>query len=243
VKLMPDRARVGLLTATTFLVASIAAHRALAAELAEPLPPSPEPPPGLTATEVAPAQAAREAVPAVVEAPAAPASAASSVRTPSESIHPLPFEEAPSRWYGWQTLAADGASLALSIGAIGVAGSGSDTPSEALAWGALATYALAAPVVHWVHENPGRGFASLGLRVGGPIVLGLIGVEAEDCSHHGGDLCGLGGALIGVTVGIVAAVTIDAAVFAYDEAPETHAAAARFRVGVGPRGLVAFGSF
>ena len=165
---------------------------------------------------------------------------------PVTSIHPLPFEEAPSRWYGWQTLAADGASLALSLGAIGVAGAGgsdSDTPSEALVWGSLGTYVLGAPVVHWVHQNTGRGFASLGLRVGGPVVLGLIGAEAEGCSHQGGDFCGLVGALIGTSVGIVAAVTIDAAVFAYDDELETDAAAARFRVGVGPRGLVAFGSF
>jgi hypothetical protein len=134
-------------------------------------------------------------------------------------------------------------SLALIVGSIALVDSGGDSPSAALGWGALGTYTLGTPILHLVHENPGRAFASLGIRVGAPIALGVIGAAAEDCANHGGDFCGLGGALVGATMGIVAAVTIDAAVFAYDDPPEGTAVAPRFRVALSPRGVVAFGAF
>jgi hypothetical protein len=174
----------------------------------------------------------------VAAAPATPAPVA------EESLHPPLADERPSRWYGWQTLAADGASLALIIGSISLADSGGDSPSAALGWGAFGTYALGAPIIHLTHSNPGRGFASLGMRVGGPIVLGVIGALAENCSNNSREFCGVGGALLGASAGIIAAVAIDAAVFAYDDEPEgRHAAAPRFQLGISPRGVVASGTF
>lgn len=171
---------------------------------------------------------------ALAPAPAAPLPA-------EESIHPHPAADAPSRWYGWQTLAADGAALTLSVASIALSDASSDAPSTALGWGAFGTYALGAPVLHVVHGNPGRGFASVGLRLGGPIVLAFLGASAESC--NGGDFCGFGGALVGVTTGILAAIAIDAALLAYDDAPEANAAVPRFQLGLSPRGVVASGTF
>lgn len=157
---------------------------------------------------------------------------------------PHSTEEAPSRWYGWQTLATDGAAVGLITASLITVDGGQHSPSSALAWGALGVYGLGAPVMHFVHENPGRGFASFGLRIGGPIVLGFTGAMLENCRGGGGEFCGLGGALIGTTLGIIGAVTVDAAVFAYDDKPaENEAASRRFRIGLSPRGVVAFGNF
>lgn len=154
-----------------------------------------------------------------------------------------PEPESPSRWYGWQTLATDGAALGLISASLATVDGGGRSPSSALAWGALGAYALGAPVMHFVHENPGRGFASFGIRIGGPVVLGVAGAMAENCGGGGGDFCGLGGALIGTTLGIATAITIDAAVFAYDDRPEDVAASRRLQLGFNQRGVVAFGTF
>jgi hypothetical protein len=152
-------------------------------------------------------------------------------------------EEPPSRWYGWQTLATDGAAVGLISASLATVDNGRNSPSSALAWGALGVYALGAPVMHFVHENPGRGLASFGMRVGGPIVLGFTGAVLEDCGGGGGDFCGLGGALIGTSLGIIGAVAVDAAVFAYDDQPENQVALRGLRIGFGPRGAIAFGDF
>jgi hypothetical protein len=83
---------------------------------------------------------------------------------------PLPEAAPPAgarTWYGWQIMLADAASF-LCVGA---------TEQEAC----LAGFALSGPVVHTLHGNPGRGIVSLGLRVGLPIIGGLIGSAAADC--------------------------------------------------------------
>ena len=155
---------------------------------------------------------------------------------------PQPAPERASRWYGWQNLAADGAALALVATAISLE-QRQGSPSSALAYGALGTYALGGPIIHLIHQNYGRSAASVGMRVGGPIVLGALGAAAEDCGNHGGEFCGLGGALLGASLGVVAAVAVDAAVLAYDDAPEAEAAAPTLRIGFNRTGVVAFGSF
>jgi hypothetical protein len=166
-------------------------------------------------------------------------------RAADDAPTPQFSEEPPSRWYGWQTLATDGAAIGLISASLATAdNNGRNSPSLALAWGALGAYALGAPVMHFVHENPGRGFASFGMRIGGPVVLGFTGALLENCRSGGHDLCGLGGALIGTGLGIIGAVAVDAAVFAYDDKPAENEAARRsFRIGFNPRGVVAFGNF
>ncbi len=50
-------------------------------------------------------------------------------------------------------------------------------------------------------------------------MLGIAGALAEN--SNSGDFCGVGGALIGITLGVVTAVAVDAAVFPYEDAPQT----------------------
>lgn len=111
-------------------------------------------------------------------------------------------------WYGWQTLLTD--ALAL-------------TTAFASPEFGLMTYGLGAPIVHWGHGNVGRGFASLGLRAGAPILLGLGGLATCDHSgasddEHSGWEC-LGTAAVGVALGMLTAVVIDSSVIARETVP------------------------
>jgi hypothetical protein len=138
----------------------------------------------------------------------------------------------PMRWYGWQTLAADGTAIAL--GAL------------TQRWEPFAVvYLGAAPIVHWEHEQVGRGFGSFTLRLGAPLVLGVLGFGTGFVACGARDCAGTG-ALVGAGAGYVLAVVIDAASLAYDEAPiarEKHAAHPSIRltpsVSLGPSGATA----
>lgn len=120
-------------------------------------------------------------------------------------------------WYGWQTLTADGASLALILLAGSLAGSSrgdDDGASNVALLGAL-SYTITPGVIHFVHRNPGRGFASFGVRLGLPIAGAMVGAAAASgCNEY---LCEGQGAAIGGLLGIGGAIAIDAAVFAYDD--------------------------
>jgi hypothetical protein len=125
-------------------------------------------------------------------------------------VAPPPPAPAPlrmrRRWYGWQNLVADGVTI--------VAASATQRPEVF-----LVGYLAAGPVIHWAHENVWQGFASLGLRAGLPVALGFMGA-AVDSGHCSADFgCGFGGFVVGLVVGSVAAIAIDAAVLAYDEVP------------------------
>jgi hypothetical protein len=123
------------------------------------------------------------------------------------------------RWYGWKTLTADGVSLTAFLAGVSIS-SGSSSGNgtgQALAWFGLLGYELAPGFVHFVHRNPGRGFASFGMRLGLPLAGAFIGASlASGCDAN---LCEAGGAGAGILIGMGAAVAIDAAVFAYDDAP------------------------
>lgn len=149
--------------------------------------------------------------------------------------------EKPSRWYGWQTLAADGGAAVLVLSAVSF-DQRPGSPSTALAFGALGTYALGGPIIHLVHQNYGRSAASLGMRVGGPILLAVTGAVVA-CGDDHGEFCGLGAGLLGASLGVVTAITVDAAVFAYDDEPEPEAARPTLRLGFSARGVTAFGTF
>lgn len=102
-----------------------------------------------------------------------------------------------------------------------VAPHASDGQRTTLASMGLGTYLLGGPVVHAAHGNWGRALGSLGLRSGAPILGAVLGVGLEDCK--GSDACGLAGAAVGVTLGMGAAIAIDAAVLAHEEVPEESA--------------------
>ena len=123
------------------------------------------------------------------------------------------------RWYGWQTLVTDGISLsALVVGASiesrETGGPGGGTTS--LLWLGFLGYEAAPAVVHAAHRNPGRAFASMGIRLGMPLAGAFLGASlASDCNRN---LCEAGGAGVGVLLGMAGAIAIDAAVFSYDDA-------------------------
>jgi len=117
-----------------------------------------------------------------------------------------------TRWYGGTNILVDAASLGLLAGGIGA----QSAPPAIV--GSLG-YALGSPIVHWSHGNVGRGFASLGLRLGLPFVTGAVGAAvAGGCSD-----CDVppafGGAIIGAGVGALAAMIIDDVALAREEVP------------------------
>lgn len=180
------------------------------------LPPAPEAPPGASA---APAPRPTS------DGAAAPVPARSELLTDRSNGAPEPLlddgdagELGPRRtWYGWQTLTADGTSLALVLVGAAAANSersGGDDGSNIAALGLL-SYAFTPGIIHFVHRNPGRGFASFGVRIGLPIAAGMLGAAlASGCNEY---LCESEGAAIGGLLGVGGAIAIDAAVFAYDD--------------------------
>jgi hypothetical protein len=134
--------------------------------------------------------------------------------------------ESPRRtWYGWQTLTADGISMLLVITAASLAESDNDA-AETLVWASLASYEFAPGIVHFVHQNPGRGFASFGIRLGMPLAGAFVGAAAA--SGCRGYECEAVGAGVGFLFGMGGAIAIDAAVLAYDD-PESSRRAKRVR--------------
>ena len=209
----------------------------------EPVAPSePEPPapvaPSAEAAEPVPAESAPAPLPAAPEAPPG-AVPADTLSGPAAAKAELITERKPAaarddepdvddgadedaerrRWYGWQTLVTDGISLtALAVGAAiesrETGGPGGGTTS--LLWLGFLGYEAAPAVVHAAHRNPGRAFASMGIRLGMPLAGAFVGASiASDCNRN---LCEAGGAGIGAMLGMAGAIAIDAAVFSYDDA-------------------------
>ena len=131
-----------------------------------------------------------------------------------------PHAHYESKWYGWETLLVDGA--ALTLGSVLMA-AGDDYDTTGLGAGVLITgYAVGGPIVHWSNGQVGKGFASLGLRLGAPIVVGFGGLAfgallgAGAC--NGTSDCVTGGAAVGAALGVIvggaAAIAIDSAALA-----------------------------
>jgi hypothetical protein len=131
-------------------------------------------------------------------------------------------ETTATRWYGWQTLAADGAAIGLLATTWSV---GDGTLAEA---GAVLTYWLGAPFVHVAHERPLTALASTGLRAGAPLTGALVAYALLDCS--GQDFCGLGAIAVGAPIGAGVAIVVDGAVLAREDVrsvPGRHPRSAR----------------
>ena len=124
----------------------------------------------------------------------------------------------PRNWYGWQTLALDGASLGgLGIGAelFAAQGSHETLAPQVLLWSGFAGSTVGAPIVHWVHGNVGKGFGSLGLRVAGWL---LVAVGNPEGGRGNPGVAALGVAVFG------SAVVLDAAVFGYSDRSDANLA-------------------
>lgn len=145
------------------------------------------------------------------------------------STEEAPREGKGGRWYGWQTLAVDGASMTLLLTGALVAGSSTRNEgmlgARVLVGGSLLGFALGAPVVHVVNGEPGRAAGSLGLRVGLPAVGFMIGLAAApSCSSSTGEygpcLKVLDTAAAGAGLGMLAASMLDAWLLAHTSAPD-----------------------
>jgi hypothetical protein len=137
--------------------------------------------------------------------------------------------ETRRNWYGWQTLSTDGAAFSLLVLG-GSLISNDNTESGVVVTDSFvilsaASYVFGAPIVHAAHQNWGTAAASLGLRVGLPLTGILIGSAADRCgANNDSELCGAVGPGFGALLGISAAIAIDAAALAYEQAPLVSAA-------------------
>jgi hypothetical protein len=157
-------------------------------------------------------------------------------RVVSEAPRPVPVAvaapiqvETRSQWYGWQTLSTDGAALGvLTLGGALVDNDNSESGRAVIGsfvgLGAGA-YVFGGPIVHAAHQNWGAAAASLGLRVGLPLMGILIGSAVDSCgANNDSDLCGAVGPGFGLLLGISAAIAIDAGALGYEQVPATNAA-------------------
>ena len=147
-----------------------------------------------------------------------------------------PAQRLDSKWYGWQTLLVDASTLTTGI--LVAAASEGDAGGLGASI-ALGGYALGGPIVHWANGQVGKGFASLGLRLGAPLVGGLTGFALGAAGDSGcRDFC-LGaavGATLGVIAGGIAAVVVDSAVLARKQVVVTDGHARRPTVQWAPTG-------
>lgn len=128
-----------------------------------------------------------------------------------------PTPNVATRWYGWQTLIADGCVIGLSAADYAWVG-----PEEAgpLSLVAALAYWGATPIIHSEHEQAVRGGISVGLRLVLPLAGALGGLAlAQNCGFYRCDGVGWGAA-----AGMVSAMAIDAAFLAHEpvESRELH---------------------
>jgi hypothetical protein len=147
--------------------------------------------------------------------PPAPAPEPEPEAAPAPARAPVAKAARETEWYGWQTLTADGLSVATII-----AGAGLKSSEVALL--GVGGYFVAAPIVHVVQGRVGVAFGSFGLRVAAPMVGGAIGyMAAGPCSaSESGKLFGClfhgwAEAAVGGLIGATSAVALDAALLAH----------------------------
>lgn len=170
------------------------------------LPPPPEPPPGSVAT-------AEPRTPSGVVATAEPGTSPVDDDEPYDEMDLSldPTGDSPvtprRRSYAGEILLVDG--IAATSLAIGLADGGSG-------WAVLGGlgYVFGGPIVHWGHGHAGRGFGSMGLRIGLPLGTLLFASEACDRSC---DSAAVGGLVLGA----IAAVAIDAGALARERPKPT----------------------
>lgn len=136
------------------------------------------------------------------------ASSAVGATVVNDDSPPSPSTRRPtSHWYGWQTLIADGAALATTAVA---------------PVGGLALYCTGAPIVHLAHGRIKNAGLSVGLRVAGPFVGGLIGYgigragDGDRGVSYGTAIL----AFLGLVGGGVGAIVVDHAVIAREPVNE-----------------------
>lgn len=121
------------------------------------------------------------------------------------------------RWYGWQTLAFDAASVGSMAAGV--------YSSEGLFLGGFFGYLFGGPIVHGAHAHSEKALGSFALRLFSPIVGGIVGAAAANCGKRDPhadpdyDRCGGDETFQGITIGALFAVTLDAVVLANEDVP------------------------
>lgn len=146
-------------------------------------------------------------------APATTAPSASPPPNPPQAAPPAdanaPALQQRAKWYGWQILLSDVASLSL----IFALPQGTDS----VGWKGVGvvTFFAVPPLIHFANGNVRQGFGSLGLRVllppAGAVVGYLVGTSV---CEHGGE-CESAAAGWGAIGGVVAAMVADSAGLAF----------------------------
>jgi hypothetical protein len=127
---------------------------------------------------------------------------------------PEPTYQKKTRWYGWQTLLGLAGTDLLMMAGGGYVG------SAPIIITGLFSRPLVPPIVHWSHGHVGKGFGSLGLNVGGPLLAGLIGAGIAEASSDGSCGifgCGFGGFVVGFVLGGFVSPIIDIAALSTEE--------------------------
>jgi hypothetical protein len=166
----------------------------------------PAPPDGAPPAEAAPAPVPPpEAAPPVrAAAPPSPELSPPSLTAPVSAgpgaTAPASEQAEPEREsYGWQIAIADVAATVLLL---------ESDHSRGSANAGLAVYALGGPIVHLAHDQGGRALASVALRVGLPLASAWL--WGGHCSSSDDDCDSEGAVAIGVILGVVTAMVIDA---------------------------------
>lgn len=119
-------------------------------------------------------------------------------------------------WYGWQGLVADSVGYTLTL-------AGGFGRSGGILTVGLISFALATPIVHMAHNEVGRGFGSMGMRILLPLLGAGIGAIAGVAAVGGsrntdnqdtGEAAGTG-AIVGAFVGGAGCSIIDAFALGY----------------------------
>jgi hypothetical protein len=135
-----------------------------------------------------------------------------------------PSAQPPRRWYGWQLLINDAASLSLLVGGLSMSKGAlyqPDTPvmANVMATIGIAGYWTGAPVLHLVHGRPKAAAGSLALRFASPIVGGALGYGLASCSKAAQSEewipCGLAELVLGFSAGVLTATILDASLLAW----------------------------
>jgi hypothetical protein len=135
-------------------------------------------PPGWAIPPQPPPSAPSPSTPPSAPAPAAPAPPPQVLAPPHLAPPPVPAPVVPiagytTRWYGWELLLADAASLV-------VLGNGKD--AAALTYLGGAGLVLAAPALHLANGNVGKAIASVAVRGGVTLVaMSLLTSESRPC--------------------------------------------------------------
>jgi hypothetical protein len=156
---------------------------------------------------------------ALASAAKPPAGKARIVNAPQRArVAPSDTSQAPDSdryWYGGQTLLSDGIAIGLWLASAGVAGaSGSGAGAQPVGLLGTLTYILVPPIIHFEHQQIGKGVASLALRLALPIAGILVGYIAfSSCDGDDADVCQAAGLSAGLAI-FLSPIVIDAALLA-----------------------------